>query len=163
MRVWRVNRFGYRLLGLVFWLIKAEKELLVWKQMEVVGVGFWKRRKGSVRNVSFVLFPLFLLDIWNLTVLRPCSSFDFIDYLAAYTYSPICLDCLPVCCAYTWGSEFGFGCSSHCRHSHSACRTVLRRIGQRYVSRVCFFFLPFDAFLAFTFMHSSFPSWRTYI
>ena len=73
------------------------------------------------------------------------SSFDFIDHLATYTYFPLCLDCLPVCRAYTCGSELGFGCSSHCRHCHGDCGTVLRGIGQRYVSRVLFFFfLPFD-------------------
>ena len=40
-----MNRFRYRLLRLVFRLIKAEKHLLVWKQMEIARVGFWKRKK----------------------------------------------------------------------------------------------------------------------
>lgn len=85
MLVWQVNRFGRRPLGLVFWLIRVEKELLMWTQMKIVGVGFWKGRKGSVPNVSPVLLfflymksdvsillaPLTLLTISPLTLTFP--------------------------------------------------------------------------------------------
>ena len=117
-----MKRFGYRLSSmsrLVFWLIKAEKDVLflVLKQMKDCKGRVLKRR--NFRTWVFVSCLIFF-RYENLNASTLCSSFDYWT-LAAYTYFSISLDCLLVCCAYTQacGSEFGFGCTSYCRHCHS--------------------------------------------
>ena len=54
--------------------------------MGIVGVGFWKRRKGSVLNVSFFI-PLISSLIWNLTCFDPCC----VAPLTLLTISPLTL------------------------------------------------------------------------
>ena len=73
--------FRYRLLRLVFWLIKAGKDLFVWKQIEIVREGIWKK-KEKVPNVSFYYFLIFSwYEILTVSTL-------LFHHLAAYTYFP---------------------------------------------------------------------------
>ena len=74
--------------------------------------GVLKKKKGFSSERKFcVVVSLFLLDMESdhSDLVAPLTSFD---HLAAYTYFPVCLDCLPVCRAYTCGSKFGCCCSS---------------------------------------------------
>ena len=144
-----MNKYGLIYAGLTgepFWVSATRAGVLIDKGKEgtvsMEGDGnnrgrVLKKKKGfsSERKFFFCFLISSRFEIF-LTVSILYSSFDFIDDFATYTYFPICLDRLLVCRAYTCGSEFGFGSSSYCRHCHSACRTVLCGIGQRYVSRV---------------------------
>ena len=71
IRVWRMKRFGYRLLRLEFkfWLMKAEKDVLVWKQ--ACRVVFWK---GNF-ECKFLLLPKTKLTSWIFLIVSTlCSS-----------------------------------------------------------------------------------------
>ena len=159
----RLNKYGLIYAGLTgepFWVSAARAGVLIDKGRErTVSVEtdgnnrgrVLKKKKGFSSERKLLSVSLFLADMKFLIFFDLYSSTDFIDDFSAYTYSPICLDCLSVCRAYTWGAEFGFGCSNHCRHCYSTCRTVLCGIGQRYVSRgfdfVTSFYLAFLIFV----------------